>query len=134
MYVVVGIDIVILALAVWFGIYKKRVYTGFILFFTAVIVTVFYGYALPRLLAVGNISTDILNPIRYVKQGEYISFWSVMFSTILSGFWARFLAVSSLIAAFWFGVYRRRIGLGVFLFLTSIGTTYLAGILKFLWR
>jgi hypothetical protein len=89
---------------------------------------------LPSVKLPSGSPTSMFDPTQYVERGEYVSFWVSMFQTILSGFWARFIAVLSLIAAFWFGVYRRRPGVGIFLFLMSIAATYLFGFTKFLWR
>lgn len=133
MYVIIGIDVLLLALAIWFGFFKKRVLSAMIPFVLAVITTTIYSYIVTRMPLAGS-PVELFNPHQYVRQSEYVSFWSLMFSTLLMGFWARFIAVTSLIAAFWLGVYRRRTGLGVFMFLISVATTYLFGVLKYFWR
>lgn len=73
---------------------------------------------------------DIFNPMKYFSQAEYTSTWEMLFRTVLYGFWARFLASISLVGAFWFGVYRRRLFAGVILFVVSVTIAYLGGIIR----
>jgi len=133
MLVVTGIDVFFIILAAWLGFQKKRVWPAMICFILAVIITSIYSYII-RYMPMGDIRTDIFNPTEYVQESEYINFWKRMFSTFLSGFWARFIAVTSLLAAFWFGIYRRRTGIGIFLFLTSVSATYLFSVVQFFLR
>lgn len=78
---------------------------------------------------------DALNPLSHLSSGEYVGFWSLMFSTLLSGFWARLIAAGSLALAFWLGVYRRRFGLAFILFFIAVSVAYLGGLfnLMFWW-
>jgi len=75
---------------------------------------------------------DLFNPLKHFSQGEYISFWQYLFSTLLQSFWARFIALLSISFSIWFGVYRRRFGLGVFFFLITVLVSYFGGLLKVL--
>lgn len=71
---------------------------------------------------------DYLNPLRYFTPGEYISFWYVLFHTLLQGFWAKFFSVSSFILSFWFIARRQNVYASViFLFLAAL-TAYAGGI------
>ncbi len=73
---------------------------------------------------------ELLNPLKYFSQAEYISFWQHLFATLLSGFWARLIAALCLIFSFWFGVYRRRLGLSVLFFILTVLISYLGGLLR----
>ncbi|MEM2991357.1 MAG: hypothetical protein QXQ02_09280 [Halobacteria archaeon] len=75
---------------------------------------------------------DRLNPLNYVKPSEYTSIWTMLFRTILEGFWARLFAIVFLFLAFWFGVYRQRFIPGITFFVLSILVTYFGGIFRFL--
>ncbi|MDA8091017.1 MAG: hypothetical protein M0Z61_12465 [Nitrospiraceae bacterium] len=72
-----------------------------------------------------------LNPLRYFTQQEYASFWSHLFETILSGFWARLISVSCFGAAVYFMVRRQNVQLFVILFLLAIAVAYAGGIMGF---
>jgi hypothetical protein len=73
---------------------------------------------------------DFFNPMKYFSQAEYTSTWDTLFKTVLYGFWARFMASVSLFGALWFGVYRRRLLVGVILFVISVTIAYLGGIIR----
>ncbi|MDO3380344.1 hypothetical protein [Geoalkalibacter halelectricus] len=73
-----------------------------------------------------------LNPLAHMEAGDYESFWHVMFSTVLLGFWGRLIAAGLLLLAFWFGVRRRNFAGGVFCFLVAASIAYGAAILNFL--
>lgn len=75
---------------------------------------------------------DRLNPLNYVKPSEYTSIWTMLFRTVLEGFWARLFALVFLFLAFWFGVYRQRFIPGITFFVLSILVTYFGGIFRFL--
>jgi len=72
---------------------------------------------------------DLFDPTRYVEAAEYLAFWKHFF-VIFKGWWPRILASVSLFFAFWTGVYRRRVLLGIFFFSLAIIFAYLSGILK----
>jgi len=74
---------------------------------------------------------DIFDPTRYVEPSKYLSFWNHFF-ILFKGFWPRILASVSLFFAFWTGVYRRRIFLGMFFFFLAVIFAYLNGILRLL--
>lgn len=77
---------------------------------------------------------EFFNPLKHFSQAEYISFWQFLFATLLSGFWARFIASLSILFSFWFGVYRRRPGLGALFFGLAVFISYLGGLMKiFFW-
>lgn len=67
---------------------------------------------------------DYLNPLRYVSQDQYILLWSHLFSTILQGFWAKLIASCALFLAFFFGVYRQRLVMGIVFYCIAIGIAY----------
>jgi hypothetical protein len=71
-----------------------------------------------------------INPLKHFNEGQYISFWQMLFATLLQGFWAKFLATGSLILAFWFGVRRQRFVIGVIFFFCAISLAYGAVVLK----
>ena len=73
---------------------------------------------------------DIFNPFNYVNPDEYAHFWQYLFATFLHGFWARLIASLSIIFSFWFGVYRRRLALGIIFFVISFVFTYLGSLLR----
>ena len=73
---------------------------------------------------------DFFNPLKHFSRGEYLSFWHYLFSSLLSGFWARLIASLSILFSFWFGVYRRRLGLGIIFFILSVFVSYFGGLLK----
>ena len=73
---------------------------------------------------------DNFNPLNYVSQGEYLYCWSEAYMLVLSGFWGRLIAALCLVGAFWFGVYRKMPGLGIFLFFITVTITYLGGLIK----
>jgi len=73
---------------------------------------------------------EFFNPLKHFSQGEYLSFWQCLFSTLLSGFWARLIASLSILFSFWFGVYRRRPGLGALFFLAAVFISYAGGLMK----
>jgi len=56
---------------------------------------------------------EFMNPLRYFPHEGYQFFWRTLFATILQGFWARFFATSFLFLAFWFGVRKQRLQLGI---------------------
>jgi len=77
---------------------------------------------------------EFFNPLRHFSQAEYVSFWQYLFSTILSGFWARLIASVSIIFSFWFGVYRRRPALGALLFGVAVFVSYFGSLIRiFFW-
>ncbi|HPD11450.1 MAG TPA: hypothetical protein PLN56_10715 [Methanoregulaceae archaeon] len=71
-----------------------------------------------------------MNPLNYVAQGSYVELWQYLFRTILHGFWARTIAALSLVFAFWFGAYRRRVGLGITFFIICLIMAYGSGIFR----
>jgi len=72
---------------------------------------------------------EIFDPLKRFSQGEYLSLWRYLFATLLSGFWARLLASFFLIFSLWFGVYRRRLGLGIGFFVLSVFIAYFGGLM-----
>jgi hypothetical protein len=77
---------------------------------------------------------DLFNPLSHINPEEYVSLWQYLFSTFLQGFWARLIAFLSILFSFWFGVYRRRLGLGITFFVLSFIFTYLGGLIGVLFR
>ena len=73
---------------------------------------------------------DCLNPLSYVSQAQYLSFWKIFFEAVLQGFWAKLLASSSLFLAFFVGVYRQRVVAGVLFFFLAVGLAYGGSLLK----
>jgi len=73
---------------------------------------------------------ELFNPLKHFSQGEYLSFWHYLFLTLLSGFWARLIASLSILFSFWFGVYRRRPGLGALFFIAAVFISYFGGLMK----
>lgn len=73
---------------------------------------------------------DLFNPLRHFSQTEYFSFWQYLFATLLYGFWARLIALISILFSFWFGVYRRRPGIGALFFGIAVFVSYFGGVLK----
>ena len=67
---------------------------------------------------------DVLNPLRHFSEGEYVSFWQALFASILEGFWARVFAGTCLFFAFWFGVRRQRVQIGLVFFALTLLITY----------
>jgi len=75
---------------------------------------------------------DYLNPLKYVSYEQYDSFWHVLFSTILQGFWARLLAFVTLALALFFLIYLKRPGLSVVFIIISTIATYFGGVFGFM--
>jgi hypothetical protein len=73
---------------------------------------------------------EFLDPLRHFGTEEYVSFWHYLFSTLLQGFWARLIASLSILFSFWFGVYRRRIILGIVFFMVSFIFAYFGSLLR----
>lgn len=73
---------------------------------------------------------DYLNPLKHFSQGEYLSFWQYLFKTVLSGFWARLIASVTLLFSFWFGVYRRKLGLALIFFVVTIVVSYFGSLVN----
>lgn len=73
---------------------------------------------------------DYLNPLKRFTEAEYLSMWQTLFSTVLSGFWARFAACVFLILSFWFGVRRQNFFTGLAFFLLAMAVTYSAGVFQ----
>ncbi|MEI7636064.1 MAG: hypothetical protein WCJ37_02075 [Syntrophus sp. (in: bacteria)] len=71
---------------------------------------------------------DALNPLTHFSAADYASIWARMYNNFLSGIWARIFATAFLIGAFWFGVYRRLVALGILLFVMAIVITYMGGV------
>jgi hypothetical protein len=64
------------------------------------------------------------NPLTYVGEKEYEAYWQMLFSTVLSGFWARALAVLFLVLAFWFGVRRQQVVVGFWFLVLALVMAY----------
>lgn len=73
---------------------------------------------------------EIFDPLKRFSQSEYLSLWQYLFATLLSGFWARLLASLFLLFSLWFGVYRRRLGLGIGFFVLSVFIAYFGGLAR----
>lgn len=74
--------------------------------------------------------TELFNPLKHFSHGQYVSFWQYLFATLLTGFWARLIASVSLCFSFWFGVYRRRLGLGLIFFILTVVMAYFGSLVK----
>jgi hypothetical protein len=75
---------------------------------------------------------DIINPLNYMSHQQYDSFWQMLFSTILQGFWARFLAFTTLALALFFLIYLKRPGLSIVFIVISTIATYFGGVFSFM--
>ncbi len=75
---------------------------------------------------------DAINPMSYMSHEQYNSFWYMMFSTLLQGFWARLLACVTLALALFFLIYLKRPGLSVVFVLISTIATYFGGVFGFI--
>jgi len=73
---------------------------------------------------------DYLDPLKHFTPDEYVSFWSLLFHTILQGFWARLLALAALVSSFWYGVRRQQFFVGLSFFIISLVITYGAWVLR----
>ena len=73
---------------------------------------------------------DYLNPLTYMSHAQYMSFWRALFEAVLQGFWAKLFASSALFLAFFLGVYRQRVVVGVLLFFVSVMIAYGGCVLK----
>jgi len=80
----------------------------------------------------GTSMLDYLNPLRYISHDQYMILMKNLFNTILQGFWSKLLASASLFLAFFFGVYRQRIGAGISLYFLAIVIAYGGGLVKVL--
>ena len=69
-----------------------------------------------------------LNPLRYFTEQQYASFWSRMFETVLSGFWAKAISVCLFALAFYFMVRRQNVQVFVILFLLALAAAYAGGL------
>ena len=70
---------------------------------------------------------DWLNPLKYMSENEYQGFWQMVYYNLFHGFWARFFAVLFLLLAFWFGVRRQNIYMGLIFFIGTVFFVYLGG-------
>ncbi len=77
---------------------------------------------------------DIFNPFNYVDPDRYAHLWQYLFASLLHGFWARLIAFLSITFSFWFGVYRRRLALGIIFFVLSFLFTYMGSLIKVIFR
>jgi hypothetical protein len=75
---------------------------------------------------------DYLNPLKYVSQDQYLSIWQLLFAGLLQGFWARLIAWSCMVFAFYFGVIRQNVGFAIVLFGGAIFITYCGAIVGWL--
>ena len=73
---------------------------------------------------------EYFNPLKYFTYEQYISFWKMLFQTVLNGFWARALSATSLFLAFWFMARRQNIPMFIFFISMAFITAYLGGILN----
>lgn len=48
-----------------------------------------------------------INPLTHMRAKDYDVLWQKLFSTILSGFWGRFIFLTLLISAIYFGIRMR---------------------------
>jgi len=69
-----------------------------------------------------------LDPLRYFTHEEYVSFWSTLFSTLLSGFWARAISVCFLGLSFYFMARRQNIQIFIIFFFLALVTAYIGGL------
>jgi len=77
---------------------------------------------------------DKLSPLSYFSQDGYAQGWAFITRWFLTGLWARIFAVLFLISAFWQGVYRQKIVLGIIFFVLALIITYTGGIFgKMFW-
>lgn len=62
-----------------------------------------------------------LNPLQHMDPTRYNEIWQKLFSTMLYGFWGRFLFLTLVFMSFWFGVRMRNPALaGVCLILAAL--------------
>ena len=73
-----------------------------------------------------------IDPMSHMTHAEYLSFWSRMFATLLSGFWSRLICACLMFLSFWFGVRRRNFYAGAMMLLLATIVAYGAGVFHFL--
>lgn len=62
-----------------------------------------------------------LNPLHHMDAARYNEIWQKLFSTLLYGFWGRFLFLTLIFLSFWFGVRMRNPSLaGICLILAAL--------------
>jgi hypothetical protein len=66
-----------------------------------------------------------LNPLTYLSEQEYLSWWNAVAERYLVGVPLRLLTIAFLSGCYWSGVYRQRVGLAVFFFLLALVSAYL---------
>jgi hypothetical protein len=78
----------------------------------------------------GSNILDYINPLKYMSHEQYILIWGHLFNTVLQGFWAKLIASSSLFLAFFLGVYRQKLVMGVVLYALAVAIAYGGFIVK----
>lgn len=71
-----------------------------------------------------------LNPLRYFTHEQYIAFWNSLFTTVLSGFFAKTISVVCFAVGFWYMVRKQNIPLFVIFFFLAVIFAYSGGIIK----
>lgn len=73
---------------------------------------------------------DKMNPLHYVRAGQYTTFWQKLFATMLFGFWGRFFFVILIVCAFWVGVRQRNPTLAAIFLLSAAIIAYGGGVIN----
>ncbi|MDH5543766.1 MAG: hypothetical protein OEY64_12490 [Nitrospinota bacterium] len=68
----------------------------------------------------------------YTLASDYGYLWGDFFNAILNGFWAKFIATSLLIAAFWAGIWLRQFLVAFVFVFSSAAIAYLGGLIRYL--
>lgn len=71
---------------------------------------------------------DLLNPLLYIQNGDYICAWNTLYELIFKGFMARFFAAAFLLGALWFGFYRQNFLVAGLLFFLTVVISYLGSV------
>ena len=60
-----------------------------------------------------NQGIEAINPLQIVGEDKYAALWQKLFITLLAGFWGRFLFITFILLAVFFGIRRRNARLAV---------------------
>jgi hypothetical protein len=71
---------------------------------------------------------DLLNPLLYIQNGDYVRAWNTLYDLIFKGFMARFFAAAFLLGALWFGFYRQNFLVAGLLFFLTVVISYLGSV------
>lgn len=75
---------------------------------------------------------ETINPLRHFGEEQYAAVWQKLFVTLLAGFWGRFLFISFVMLAIFFGVRRRNPRAAAVCALGAAAVAYGAGAMNIL--